>query len=259
MTDPTTCAILEVGSKEKMIFTHNPITVPKLKRIDSPGSRLYENLETKKSFVSITSLISYNTKHKFVDWRKNKGEYEANRITQRSTKRGTKTHTLIESYIKNEPIPDVDELFKDSSKLEWLLNTEETIEDYKKIPYFLFNNLKPELDKLDNILGIEIQLFSDYFNIAGTSDCIAEYEGVLSIIDYKTSEYIKRKEWIFDYFVQAVAYRYMLKELTGLDAKQLVIFMAAENGQIKPFIETNFDPYTKRLMQYIDNYLKQSI
>jgi len=237
------------------LFTHRPLVLPKLKQINSPGVRLYENLETKKSFVSITSLISHNTKHKFADWREKVGAQEANRVTNRSTTRGTKTHSLIENYISNLPLPSKEELFKDDSKLSWLLNPEETVEDYKTIPYFLFNNLRPELDKLDNILGIEIQLFSEYFCIAGTSDCIAEYNGKLSIIDYKTSEYIKRKEWIFDYFVQAVAYRYMLKELTGLDATQLVIFMAAENGQIKPFVETDFNPYLKRLIQYRDKYL----
>lgn len=241
--------------ENKKIFTHKPLILPKLKQINLPGGRLYENTETKKHFVSITSLISHNTKHKFVNWRKEKGEYEANRITQRSTTRGTKTHSLIENYVNNEPLPTEDELFKDDSKLSWLLNPEETLEDYKKLPYFLFNNLRPELDKIDNILGIEIQLFSEYFGIAGTSDCIAEYNGKLSIIDYKTSEYIKRKDWIFDYFVQAVAYRYMLKELTGLDANQLVVFMTAENGQIKPFIEEDFNPYSKRLIQYRDQYL----
>lgn len=245
-----------VKTEEEMIFTHNPIIVPKLKRIDLPGIRFYENQEQTKKFVSITSVISHNTKHKFVDWRKEKGEKEANRITTRSTKRGTKMHSLIEAYVRNEPEPTPEELFteKDDHKIPQLLNEGETIEDFRSLPYFLYNNLKPELNKLNNILGIEISLYSEYFGFAGTSDCIAEYDGVLSIIDYKTSDYIKRKDWIFDYFVQAVAYRYMLKERTGLDAPQLVVFMAAENGQIKVFIERDFNPYARRLVEYIERY-----
>lgn len=236
------------------IFTHKPLVVPKLVRVDRPGLRYYENPETQQAFTSITTLISHNTKHKFVNWRQEKGEKEANRISKRSTTRGTKTHTLIEHYVNNLELPDDATLFPDDDKVIKLLNENETIENYKSLPYFLFENLRPELNKIDNILGLEISLFSEILGLAGTADCIAEYNGVLSIIDYKTSEYIKREDWVKDYFVQALAYRYMLMELTGLDAKQLIIFMAAENGQIKPFIKTQFDPYSRILKRYIDKF-----
>ena len=239
------------------LFTHKPVEVPRLVRVDNPGLRHYTNPENNKKFVSITTVISHNSKHKFVDWRQKKGEAEANRITNRSTKRGTKTHSLIESYVKNEPQPTIDELFPDDTKVITVLNENESIDHYKNLPFFLFENLKPELDKIDNIIGIEIPLYSEYFGIAGTSDCIAEYNGKLSIIDYKTSEYIKKKEWIFDYFVQAVAYRYMLKELTGLDAEQLVVLMSAENGEVKAFVETDFVMYTRGLIQYIDKFTNE--
>jgi hypothetical protein len=324
------------------VFNHTPIIVPKLVRVDKPGLRYYENPVSKKPFTSITTIISHNSKDKFVDWRKEKGVKEANRITGRSTKRGTKMHTLIESYVGNEERPTVEALFndKDDNKIENLLNPynrilaannkivieimkdrefpvivnlgcnskntytiltlisnqfeefttadgtaltdynktifincsyqefvdfclnqledsrlyEETVETYKQLPYKLFNNLRPHLDGIDNILGIEISLFSEFLSIAGTSDCIANYNGKLSIIDYKSSDYIKKKEWITDYFVQAIAYRYMLKELTGLDAEQLVVFMAAENDETKVFIETDFEPYSRKLMQYINKF-----
>lgn len=324
-------------------FTHKPIATTLLERVDTPGLRYYQKPGCSKKFASITTIISHNSKHKFVDWRKEKGEREANRITKRSTKRGTKTHTLIENYVSNHELPSVDQLFTDNddSKIVQLLNpfdrirvknnkinfevfreyvngalkvnlscngrdsydvltklrsagidvhfesgtdpdaynktllidclydeflnycelvfpdatvSQESVESYRQLPYFLFDNLKDKLDKIDNILGIEIPLHSEYLSIAGTSDCIAEYDGKLSIIDYKTSDYIKKKEWIFDYFVQAVAYRYMLKELTGLDAEQLVVLMAAENGETAAFVETDFSPYSKRLIQYIDKF-----
>ena len=318
-------------------FTHNPITLPKLKQVNLPGLRYYTKEGTDTKFASITSVISHNTKHKFIDWRKDVGEKEANRVTNRSTTRGTKMHSLIESYVGNEPL--LEEVFKpeEDDKISNLLNPydtirakknsvtidvyresedplkvvisagniisdilskifnefgeividekstqykktiyiqasyynfvnfclelfedsklyKDTVETYKRLPFFLFDNLKPELNKIDNILGIEIPLHSEYFGLAGTSDCIAKYNGILSIIDYKTSEYIKKKEWIFDYFVQAVAYRYMLKELTGIEAPQLVIFMAAENGETKTFVETNFTPYARKLVEYIRNF-----
>lgn len=324
-------------------FTHNTITTPLLERVDTPGLRYYRSPRSSKKFTSITTIISHNSKHKFVDWRKEKGEREANRITKRSTKRGTKMHTLIENYVSNHDLPTVDELFTeaDDEKILQILNpfdriraksnkinfevfrqyannklkvnlscnsrdsyevlslirrnftdvsfedgtdqdaynktiiidclydeftsfclenfsdatlSQESVESYRNLPYYMFNNLKHELDKIDNILGIEIPLHSEYLSIAGTSDCIAEYNGRLSIIDYKTSDYIKKKDWIFDYFVQAVAYRYMLKELTGLDAEQLVVLMAAENGETAAFVETDFTPYSRRLIQYIDKF-----
>jgi hypothetical protein len=334
-------------SMERKIFTHTPITLPKLKQINVPGLRYYTAQSSKNKFVSITTIISHNTKHKFVKWRKDVGEKEANRVTNRSTVRGTKTHSLIEAYVGNEEQPLLESVFKpeEDEKVENILNPydricalnnklvvdifknreiplrvkvsgsnklsnsfldivhdqfgeiifepgtdpdgynkhilvqaeyqnfidfclesledstyyPETVETYKNLPFRLFENLKPELNKIDNVLGIEIPLYSEYFGIAGTSDCIAEYNGILSIIDYTTSEYIKRKDMILDYFVQAVAYRYMLKERTGLDAPQLVIFMMAENGEIKPFIETDFTTYSKRLVQYINNYKNEKI
>lgn len=327
----------------RKIFTHTPIKKHNLTQVNLPGLRYYTKRNSDKKFVSITSIISHNNKDKFVDWRKKIGNAEAIRITNRSTTRGTKTHSLIEAYVGNEPQPLLESIFnsENESKIETLLNPydvirakknkvtiniykdrkkplkislsasskdvkelltlffdeygeitfedesdnknfllnttyeefvsycinnidsadfyKESIETYKSLPYRLFENIRPELDKIDNILGIEIPLFSEYFEIAGTSDCIAEYNGILSIIDYKTSEYIKKKEWIFDYFVQAVAYRYMLKELTGLDAEQLVIFMTAENGETKVFTETNFQPYTEKLVQYIRNFKNAKI
>lgn len=218
-----------------MKFIHNTIQVPKLKRTHVDGIRLYEEVDSqaKGYFTSITSITSHYSKEKFASWRKRVGEDEANRITKLATTRGTKTHTLIEHHLNNEDIPRADHL-----------------------PTFLFNNAKPELNKINNILGIEIGLFSKYLGIAGTADCIAEYDGNLSVIDFKTSEKPKPREWIDGYFVQATAYALMLHELTGQRAKQLVIIMTCENGDVETYIETNLKKYTLMLMEYIDKFEK---
>jgi hypothetical protein len=218
-----------------MKFFHNTIEVPKLKRTHVDGIRLYEEVDSIKKayFTSITSITSHWSKEKFSSWRKRVGEDEANRITKRATTRGTNTHTLIEHYLNNEEIPKADHL-----------------------PTYLFNNAKPELNKINNILGIEIGLFSKFLGIAGTADCIAEFEGVLSIIDFKTSEKVKPVEWIEGYFVQATAYALMLYELTGQRAKQLVIIMTCENGDVEVYKETNLKKYTLLLKQYIDKFNK---
>jgi genome maintenance exonuclease 1 len=98
-------------------------------------------------------------------------------------------------------------------------------------------------------------MYSEYLGIAGTCDTIAEYEGELAIIDYKTSEKPKPREWIENYFVQATAYAFMLKELTGLEVKKLVIIMACENGELVVYEERDLAKYIKLLVKYIKHFV----
>jgi CRISPR/Cas system-associated exonuclease Cas4 (RecB family) len=214
-------------------FVHKPIKVPKLERFHVDGKRFYKKVDSDnpRNFISITTITSNYSKEKFALWRKKIGEDEANRITKAATTRGTQMHNLIEHYIENKELPKS-----------------------APLPKLLFDVAKPELNKINNILGIEIQLYSEYFEIAGTADLIAEYDGVLSIIDYKTSERPKPREWIEGYFVQCTAYALMLYELTGIKAKQLVIIMACENGEVEVYKETDLKKYIKLLRKYIDKF-----
>jgi CRISPR/Cas system-associated exonuclease Cas4 (RecB family) len=214
-------------------FVHKLIKVPKLERFHVDGKRFYKKVDSydAMNFISITTITSNYSKEKFALWRKKNGEDEANRITKAATTRGTQMHNLIEHYIENKELPKS-----------------------APLPKLLFDVAKPELNKINNILGIEIQLYSEYFEIAGTADLIAEYDGVLSIIDYKTSERPKPREWIEGYFVQCTAYALMLYELTGIKAKQLVIIMACENGEVEVYKETDLKKYIKLLRKYIDKF-----
>ena len=216
-------------------FIHKLIEVPKLERFHVDGKRFYKKVDSDDAmnFISITTITSNYSKEKFALWRKKVGEDEANRITKAATTRGTQMHNLIEHYIENKELPKS-----------------------APLPKLLFDVAKPELNKINNILGIEIQLYSEYFEIAGTADLIAEYDGVLSIIDYKTSERPKPREWIEGYFVQCTAYAVMLYELTGIMAKQLVIIMACENGEVEVYKETDLKKYIKLLRVYIDKFKK---
>ena len=218
-----------------MTFIHNKIQVPKLKRTHVDGIRLYEEVETadKGYFTSITSITSHYSKDKFKKWRERVGDDEADRITKLATTRGTNTHTLIEHYLNNEDIPRADHL-----------------------PTFLFNNAKPELNKINNILGIEIGLFSKYLGIAGTADCIAEYDGNLSVIDFKTSAKPKPESWLEGYFVQTMFYGLALYELTGLKVKKLVLIMTCENGDCVVYEETNFRKYINLVKKYSDKFIE---
>ena len=214
-----------------MHFIHKTLEVPHLERVHIGDKRFYKKLDELKHYISITTVTSHFNKEKFASWRKKVGEEEANRITKAATNRGTKMHSLVENYLGNLELPKTEPL-----------------------PKMLFDIALPELNKINNILGIEIPLYSDYLEIAGTCDCIAEYDGKLSIIDFKTSQRPKPREWIDGYMTQATGYACMLYEMTGIKCDQLVIIMSCENGEVETYIETDFKKYIKLLEVYINKF-----
>jgi genome maintenance exonuclease 1 len=219
-------------------FNHIEVNLPNLERETIDGVRYYKvpGEDELKRFVSVTSVTSHYNKEKFADWRRRVGEEKANKITKAATTRGTAMHSLIESYLMNEDLPSADPL-----------------------PKFLFDVAKSELDKIDNIIAIERSMYSDYFKLAGTVDTIANYDGKLSVIDYKSSEKPKPREWIENYWVQAAAYAFMLKELTGKEAEQLVIIMSCENGEIITYIETDIEKYIRLLVKYVKKFTEDKL
>ncbi len=186
------------------MFKHIECDLPALSRETVDGVRLYD-VEGQK-LVSITSVTSHFNKEIFVEWRKKVGDDEANRITKRATSRGTKVHTLIENFLLNKAV-DFDE----------------------PGPKILFQQAKKSLQNINNIYALEKSLYSTELGVAGTVDCIAEYNGELAIIDFKTASKPKPRDWIENYFVQAAAYACMFFELTDIPVKKLVIFMTCEN------------------------------
>lgn len=217
-----------------MKFEFEALNLTPLKRELVDGVRYYlippENI---KKFVSITSITSYFNRQIFIDWRRKVGNEEADRVTNAATSRGTDLHTLVENYITNQNLPEVQEL-----------------------SHKLFEIIKPALHRMNKIYGVEIGLYSEFLGVAGTCDTIAEFDGELAIIDYKTSKKPKPRKWIENYFVQAVAYACMLHELTGLQVKKLVIIMACENGELVVYEETDLAKYIKLLVKYIRTYVK---
>jgi genome maintenance exonuclease 1 len=186
--------------------------------------------------VSITSVTSHFNKHIFVEWRKRVGETEANRITKRATTRGTATHELIEKHLLNEEV----ELDNPSTKM-------------------LFTQAKKVLQNINNIYALEKSLYSNELGVAGTVDCIAEYNGELSIIDFKTAAKPKPRDWIENYFVQAAAYACMFYELTDIPVKKLVILMTCENGEVTVYEEYDKMKYMKLLVKYIEKFVEDKL
>ena len=218
-----------------MTFNHVDVSLPKLSRETIDGVRYYSVPDEDEllKLVSITSVTSHFNKEIFVNWRKRVGDVEADRVTKAATTRGTDMHTLTEHYLKNdEKLPKV-----------------------PPISDFLFKIAKPKLNLIDNIHSLEGALYSKELGIAGTVDCIAEYDGELSIIDFKTSKKPKPRNWIEHYFVQAMAYGCMLYEMKDISIKKLVIIMACENGECVVYEETDKAKYIKLLGEYIRKFV----
>jgi genome maintenance exonuclease 1 len=213
------------------MFNHVETQLPTLTRETIDGVRYYDTPDSK--LVSITSVISFFNREKFAKWRKRIGEDKANEITRKATSRGTDMHTLTEHYLKNEDLPVV-----------------------KPLPDFLFKIAKPDLNRIDNIHTLEGSLYSKLLGVAGTVDCIAEYDGELAIIDFKTSAKPKPREWIDGYFVQCAAYACMYYELTGIPVKKFVIIMSCEDGDCVVYQEYDKMKYMNMLVSYIRNFLE---
>jgi len=215
-----------------MTFKHVDIDIPELDRQTIDGVRYYDAPDGQK-LVSVTSVISHIKREFFRKWRERVGEEEANKITKKATSRGTDMHTLTENYLLNKDLPDVQPLSQ-----------------------FLFKQAKPTLDKIDNIHAIEQAMYSLELGVAGTVDCIAEFEGELAIIDFKTSKKPKPREWIDDYFVQCAAYACMLFELTGIIVKKFVIIMSCEDGECVVYEERDKGKYIQLLDKYIREFVE---
>ena len=222
-----------------MIITHTPPIneLPPLKAKNVNGKRFYEHLETKEAYPSITSVLSIRDKKGLHEWRQKVGEEVANHVMIQAANRGTAVHNMVEDYLNNIDLEQVDK--------------------YKKqfLPRMMFNVLKPELSKINNIRLQEAQMFSSDYTVAGRVDCIAEYDGVLSIVDFKTSTKEKNESWIENYFIQGSAYAEMFKEHFGEEVTQVVILIVTEEGTTQVFKKNKVD-YLPKLKQAVEDFYK---
>ena len=195
------------------------------------SGRVYTTPDGK--YPSITTVLSILSEDGIRAWRKRVGEEEANKISRVAATRGTNVHAIIEKYLNNE-------------------------EDYADgyLPNIIgnFKDVQPILDsKIGSIYAQEVPLYSNHLRVAGRVDCVGEFDGTLSIIDFKTSRKLKKKEWIDGYFIQAAAYAIMYEERTGTPITQLVILIAVDNESPQIFIEHR-DNWTKKLLETIKEY-----
>jgi genome maintenance exonuclease 1 len=191
-----------------------------------PGGNLYP---------SITTVLSSYNKQAILEWRQRVGEEKANEISRKAAGRGTKLHNTVEKYLLNEMtdmkiktmMPDIKEMFFDMRKI-----IDENIGD---------------------IYGIEQPLYSHKLKLAGRCDCIAEWNGELAIVDWKTASRTKDKDHITNYFMQATAYAEMFEEITGKAIETIVVAISVQSESPQLFVEKK-SKYLLPLNEYNERY-----
>ena len=221
-------------------YTHKPTKLTELTTQTVNFKRFYETPDG-KLYPSITTVLSTRNKKGLFEWRKRVGDEVANYVARTSAARGTAVHHMCEDYLNNFPT-------------EWPDKWSE--HEKKFLPFCLFKQLENKvLQKIDNIRSQECALFSNKYRVAGRVDCIAEYDGKLSIIDFKTSTKERNDEWNENYYIQASAYAEMFEEQTGTPIEQIVILVVTEDGIVQEFVKEKYD-YIPLLVETIDNFTK---
>ena len=217
---------------EMKTFTHEPIPddqIPEVFTETINRKRFYVTPDGNK-YPSITTVLSGRAKEGINAWRQRVGEAVANNIMRTAAKRGTAVHELCENYLNNEELGNQEVL-----------------------PLAMFTLLKPELDNINNIVMQEGGLYSDKWGVAGRVDCIAEYDGKLTVIDFKTSTKEKKEEWIENYFIQCTAYCEMFEERYGRAIDQIAVLIVCEDGALQTFVKDKKD-YLPLLQPAIDEF-----
>jgi CRISPR/Cas system-associated exonuclease Cas4 (RecB family) len=217
------------------IFEHKQFELKELETETIDGKRHYVTPNGK--YPSITSVLSVLSKDGIIAWRKRVGEKEANRISTQAARRGTNVHQMCEDYLNNE------------------------LDQKSFLPHErgMFYPLQKALDKsIGTVYAQEAPLYSDYLGLAGRVDCVAEWDGRLSIVDFKTSRKLKKKEWITNYFQQATAYAIMWEERTGIPIDKLVIAITVEDEDEPQIFVEKRDNWVKDLINTINIYKGQS-
>lgn len=217
------------------MFSHCPPKVlPDLNSVTLPDGKRVYTTPSGKQLPSVTTVVGAMKKEAIMEWRKRVGEEEANRVSKIATSRGNRVHLLAEKYLNNEPIA-------------WAKEMPDSVA--------MFRSLIKDIHRINNIHYQEQALWSEQIGLAGRVDLIAEWDGVLSVIDFKTSKRVKSREDIFDYFAQCTAYACMYEELVGQGIEQLVIIMAVEDSKPLIFVE-KVEDHINTLLEHIQYYHK---
>jgi len=214
------------------LFNHICHDFPSLLQETIAGTRHYITPDGNR-YPSVTTVLQDYSKKGIDEWKKRVGTKTANRISKQATDRGTSVHAAIEKLIKNENMSDV------------------VMMPHAKAVYI---PMKQEVMKMDNIHALETKMFSHELELAGTVDCIAEYDGVLTVIDFKTSKRMKKREHVGNYFMQGAAYAVMFEEMTGIPIDDIAILIGVDGHNFPQVLRTKATNHLTELKFYITKY-----
>lgn len=214
-------------------FIHEFVNPIDLQQQNIDGTRYYA-LPDGEKFKSVTTILAEKTdKSYLIEWQKRVGEDEANKIRVQAARRGTAIHTIAEKYVLN-----------DDSYFEGAMPS--NVE--------MFMGIKEHIDKtIDNVLGVELPLFSRALRAAGKADLIARYNGAPAIIDFKTSRKLKKEEWITNYFLQATAYSLMFEVMYKIHIPQIVIIIGVDHEKDPQVFPMDRSKYVNDVIELFTN------
>jgi genome maintenance exonuclease 1 len=206
---------------------------PEMETVPFNNMRFY-SAPNGRYYPSITTVLGGTASEEKVQalkkWEMSLGVSVAKQKTQDAANRGTAVHLLAERYLKKE------NLIKDG-------------ETFSPEDVSSFNALKLKLNKIEEVWGQEVALYSNALELAGRCDVIGVYKGKPVIIDFKTSTKIKNDQQIEDYKLQLAAYALMHNEMFGTDIADGVILMTSDGGFPQEF--------SVKLLDYIDPLVKR--
>ena len=220
-----------------MAFTHKVVKLPNLVTTTLNKKRFYNTPEG-AMLPSITTVLSIRKKDGLIEWRKRVGDDVANYISGNAVRRGIKIHEMCEDYLNNMYEDALFERYEKEHFLYWCL----------------FTQLRDQaLCYIDKIYAQETGLYSDKYKVAGRVDCIAEYNGVLSVIDFKTSTRERTDDWNENYYIQGAAYAEMFEERTEIKVNQIVILVVTEDGTVQKFVKNKY-PFLELLVESVTKW-----
>ena len=218
------------------MFNHVPVDIPEVSTKTINRKRFYD---TPTGFYpSITTVLGVRKEKQkgLQEWRNRVGNDVANHIMRTAASRGTAVHHMCEDFLNNKEVIKEEQSF---------------------LPWCLFSQLKLTLkSSINNIYAQECGLWSEHYRVAGRVDCIAEYNGIPSIIDFKTSRSERKDDYNFEYYIQASAYAEMFEERTGIEINQIVILVVTEDGLVQEFVKEKHE-YLPHLIETIDQFTEQ--
>jgi len=218
------------------MFNHVSVDIPEVSTKTVNRKRFY--VTPTGLFPSITTVLGARKEKQkgLAKWRERVGNDVANHIMRTAASRGTAVHHMCEDFLNNKEVIKEEQSF---------------------LPWCLFSQLKPTLEKsINNIFAQECGLWSEKYRLAGRVDCIAEWNGVPSIIDFKTSRSERKDDYNFEYYMQASAYAEMFEERTGIEINQIVILVVTEDGLVQEFVKEKHE-YLPHLIETIDMFTEQ--